>query len=273
MAIVRKLSELDQGKFEESYKEVVQLWEAISPHPKLRDHRTKYLWLNEIYEIYLEEFKRLDFDAEIYAAKTRKLIQDSAKLINFKGHLPEISIDSNYLDKLKETKLDPADKAEKIIRDIETVIRQNEANSAIYVEFQNRLDELIKQKQEESKSIEVILENLSSLYSELDEVATLPQRMGFPDKGTFEIFTLIKNNADGVFNEALTRDFSEEVVETVIKKKIYIGWQDVPKELDRLKVNIEIFAASDRYQELEVDENEELMEHIMKTVEKNYKID
>ena len=273
MAIVRALTELDHGKFEQSYKEVLQLWEAISPHPNLRDHKTKYLWLNEIYEIYLEEFKRLDFDAEVYAAKTRKLIQESTRLINFKGHLPEINIDSNYLDKLKETKLNPADKAEKIIRDIETVIRQNEANSAIYVEFQNRLDDLIKQKQEESNSIEVILENLSSLYTELDEVATLPQRMGFPDKGTFEIFTIIKNQTKGIFNEPLVRDFSQEVVNTVVKKKIYIGWQDVPKEIDRLKVNIEVFAASDKYQELSIDDNTELMEIMMKSIEKNFSIE
>ena len=114
MNIVRKLTELDHGKFENSFREVVQLWESISPHPKLREHREKYLWLNEIYEIYLEEFKRVDFDAEIYAAKTRKLIQETARLINFKGHLPEIIIDSDYLSKIKETKLNPSDKAEKI---------------------------------------------------------------------------------------------------------------------------------------------------------------
>ena len=62
--------------------------------PKLKDYREKYLWLNVIYEIYLEEFKRLDFDSEVYAAKTRKLIQESVKLIDFKGHLPEVKIDS-----------------------------------------------------------------------------------------------------------------------------------------------------------------------------------
>jgi type I restriction enzyme R subunit len=195
LEIVRKLTELDQGKFEQNYREVLQLWEAISPHPQLRNYKENYLWLNEIYEIYLEEFKRLDFDAEVYAAKTRKLIQENAKLIDFKGHLPEIKIDSNYLDELKESKLSPSDKAEKIIRDIETVIRRNEANSAAYVEFQNRLDKLIKKKQEESEAIEQILLKLGDLYNELDEIATLPQRMGFEDKGTFEIFTLIKNGS------------------------------------------------------------------------------
>ena len=270
MEIVRKLTELDQGKFEQDYREVLQLWEAISPHPKLRDRREKYLWLNEIYEIYLEEFKRLDFDSEVYAAKTRKLIQESARLIDFKGHLPEVKIDSNYLNELKETKLSPSDKAEKIIRDIETVIRRNEANSAAYVEFQNRLDELIKKKQEESEAIEQLLLELGELYSELDDIATLPQRMGFEDKGTFEIYTLIKNARTTDFHEELTREFAKDVVDSVIRKKVYIGWQDVANEINRLRVNIEIFAAADNYQQLAIDDDAQLMDAIMMGVVKNF---
>ncbi len=273
IAIVRKLSELDQGKFEQDYREVVQLWEAISPHPSLHDHKRVYLWLNEIYEIYLEEFRRLDFDAELYAAKTRKLIQESSKLLDFKGHLPEIQIDSDYLDKLKETKLSPADKAEKIIRDIETVIRKNEVNSPVYVEFQKRLDELIKKKQEESEAIEKILLDLGELYTELDEIATLPQRMGFEDKGTFDIFMNIKNARSETFHEGLSRQFAKDVYESVVKKKIYIGWQDIVREVNDLRVDIEIFASFKQYQQLEIEDDSELMEQIMKSVVRNYGLD
>lgn len=271
MEIVRKLSEIDHGKFENDFREVVQLWEAISPDPALRDSKTKYLWLNEIYEIYLEEFKRLDFDAEIYAAKTRKLIQESSKLLNFKGHLPEISIDSNYLNKLKEVKLDPSDKAEKIIRDIETVIRQNELNSAVYVEFQNRLDDLIKQKKEESLAIEEILIRLGKLYTDLDDVTSLYQKMGFPDNGSFEFFTIIKNASGDAFNENLVREFSFEASDK-IKAKLYPGWQEVPRELDRLEYEILLLSANPKFEELNIDKNRELIEHIMKAVLQNYKL-
>ncbi|AEI51573.1 type I restriction endonuclease subunit R [Runella slithyformis] len=271
MAIVRKLSEIDHGKFENNFREVVQLWESISPHPALRASKIKYLWLNEIYEIYLEEFKRLDFDAEIYAAKTRKLIEESTQLLDFKGHLPEILIDSDYLNKLKEIKLDPSDKAEKIIRDIETVIRKNEVNSAIYVEFQNRLDELIKQKKAESLAIEEILNQLGVLYTELDEVASLPTRMGFPDKGSFEFYTLIKNGSGVDFNEALARAFSLEAAEK-IKAKVYGGWQEVPREFDRLKYEILLLSVNPRFEELKIDSNDELVEQIMKAVLQNYRL-
>lgn len=272
MQIVRRLTELDQGKFQSDFREVVQLWEAISPNPKLREYKTQYLWLNEIYEIYLEEFKRLDFDAEIYASKTKKLIEESTKLIDFKGHLPEIKIDSNYLSKLKESKLNPSDKAEKIIRDIETVIRQNEVNSAVYVEYQNRLEDLIRHKKEESLAIEEILSKLSELYAELDDVASLPQRLGFEDKGSFEIFTLIKNIADVSFNEELVRSFATDTVQKV-KSKVYRGWQDVPREYERMQSDILLLSVNPKYEQLQIEDNVELMERIMNTIIENYRLD
>lgn len=272
MAIIRRLSELDQGKFEDSYREVVQLWEAISPHPGLREHIKTYRWLNAIYEIYMEEYRRQQFDAEFYAAKTRKLIQENSKLIDFKGHLPEIKIDSDYIQKLKDSKLNPSDKAEKLIRDIETVIRKNEANSAVYVEFQTRLEELIRQKQRESEAIEQILLKLEDLYTELDEISFLPKKMGFEDKGAFEIFMVLKNASENDFDEVLSKEFSIDVCDNLIKKKIYIGWQDIPQEVSRVKVEISIFAVSDHYQSLNLEDSDEVMDMIMLSVIRNFSL-
>ncbi len=271
--ITRTLSTLDQGKFEQEYKEVVQLWEAISPHPKLKASRDQYLWLNAIYEIYLEEFKRTDFDSEIYAQKTRKLIEESAQLIDFKGHLPEIKIDSDYLSKLKESKLDPNDKAEKIIRDIETVIRVNESGSPIYVAFQERLDVLIESKKTEAEAIEELIGKLASLYDELDDIATLPQRMGFEDKGRFDVFALLQNYFKEDFDKDLSKEFANELFEVTVRPKLYIGWQDVPSEIQRIKVGVEIFSSQDKYMHLKIDEYDELLDQIMTVLIKNYGID
>jgi type I restriction enzyme R subunit len=272
IAIVRMLTTLDQGKYETDAKQVIQLYEAISPHPKLRDCREKYLWLNEIYQIYLEEFKRLDFDAEVYAVKTRKLIQESVRLLNFKGHLPEVSIDDKYLDNLEKSNLSPSDKAEKIIRDIETVIRKNEIESPVYVEFQIRLDELIKRKETEAASIETILHNLEDLYSELDNVASLPNRMGFEDRGSFDIYSEIKNAKQDGFNSELSKSFAKSVV-SLVKSKVYIGWQDNDKEVERMKTDIEILAVDDTFESLNIDDDAELIEGIMKRVIQHYGLD
>ena len=164
----------------------------------------------------------------------------------------------------------PVYKAEKIIRDIETVIRQNEVNSAIYIEFQNRLDDLIKRKQEQSLAIEEILNQLSALYTELDDVASMPQRMGFPDKGSFEIYTLIKNISKAEFIDEMARDFAITALEDIIRKKIYIGWQDVPREYERLQSDIELLAVNPKFEALKIDEQDELIERIMKAILQNY---
>lgn len=270
IAIIRKLSEIDQGQFENHFHRVVQLWEAISPNPGLRPFRNKYLWLVTIYELYMEEFRRLDFDVEFYAAQTRKLLEESAMLLNFRGHLPEIAIDADYLSKLQETKLSPSDKAEKIIRDIETMIRTNQNNSAIYIEFQERLDYLINLKNKNIIEIEGLLKKLSELYTEVDEAVELPKKMGFDDKGTFEIYQIIKNESDS-FDEELVRAFANEQAQK-IQSNIYIGWQEVPQEYNRFKADMELLAANPKYESLNLDIDGPLGETLMDSIVKNFSL-
>ena len=270
MAIIRKLSEIDHGQFENNFHRVVQLWEAISPNPGLRPYRIRYQWLVTIYELYMEEFRRANFDVEFYAAQTRKLLEESTMLLDFRGHLPEIAIDADYLAKLQETKLSPNDKAEKIIRDIETMIRTNQNNSAIYIEFQERLDALIRQKNANSIEIECLLKKLSELYTEVDEAIEIPKKMGFDNKGTFEIYQNIKNVIE-VFSEELVRDFAEELTRR-IKSKIYIGWQEVPQEYNRMKFEIELLAANDKYEPLNLDVDGQLGDTLMVSILKNFSL-
>ena len=270
ISLLRVLGKLDQGKFENDFHSVVQQWEAICPNPGLRPFKMKYLWLVTIYELYLEEFKRTDFDVSFYAAQTRKLIEENAKLLDFRGHLPEITVDTNYLNKLQETKLSPSDKAEKIIRDIETMIRTNQINSAIYVEFQERLDTLIRNKNAETIAIEALLQKLSELYTEVDETIEIPKKMGFDNKGTFEIYQVIKNESAN-FADKLVRDFAFELTKK-IQERIYIGWQEIPQEYNRLKGELFLLAANPKFESLNIDNDEELSEEIMNSVRNNFSL-
>ena len=95
--------------------------------------------------------------------------------------------------------------------------------------------------------------------------------MGFPDKGSFEFFTIIKNVSDANFNEDLVREFSFETADK-IKAKIYNGWQEVPREFARLKYEILLLSVNPKFEELKIDSNKELMEQIMKAVLQNYKL-
>jgi type I restriction enzyme R subunit len=270
IAIIRKLSEIDQGQFENSFHRVVQLWESISPNPGLRPFRNKYQWLVTIYELYLEEFRRISFDVDFYAAQTRKLLEESSVLLNFRGHLPEIAIDSDYLTKLQETKLSPADKAEKIIRDIETMIRTNQNNSAIYIEFQDRLDALIRLKNANTIEIEKLINKLSELYTEVDEAVEIPKKMGFDNKGTFEIYQILKNELPN-FDEKLAREFANELA-VKIQSKIYIGWQEVNQEYNRLLGEVALLAANDKFDALDIYDKDVLHQTMMDSIVKNFSL-
>jgi type I restriction enzyme R subunit len=270
IAIIRKLSEIDQGQFENSFHRVVQLWESISPNPGLRPFRNKYQWLVTIYELYLEEFRRISFDVDFYAAQTRKLLEESSVLLNFRGHLPEIAIDSDYLTKLQETKLSPADKAEKIIRDIETMIRTNQNNSAIYIEFQDRLDALIRLKNANTIEIEKLINKLSELYTEVDEAVEIPKKMGFDNKGTFEIYQILKNELPN-FDEKLAREFANELA-VKIQSKIYIGWQEVNQEYNRRLGEVALLAANDKFDALDIYDKDVLHQTMMDSIVKNFSL-
>ncbi|MBS0646991.1 MAG: type I restriction endonuclease subunit R [Verrucomicrobia bacterium] len=271
IAIVRRLSELDHTEFEKEFRAVYQLYEAISPSALLVPYRDRYRWLIAIYQVYLSEYKRLDFDAEFYAAKTRQLLNEATQILGFKGHLPSIKIDSNYLDVLNGSKLSPDDKAEKIIRDIETVIRQSEVANPIYVDFLKRLEEIIKQKRNKSKRIEDTLIELEQLFTEVEETESLPQKMGFTDMGEFYFFQEMKNK----FGDSISEDDSKALamkLGNLIREKRYVGWADSEREKKSIKSHIEFWLCSEEFESLNLCDDDELAELFLGHMVNQYKL-
>jgi len=271
IAIVRRLSEVDHTEFEKEFRAVYQLYEAISPSALLVPYRDQYRWLIAIYQVYLSEYKRLDFDAEFYAAKTRQLINESTQILGFKGHLPSVKIDSTYLDVLNGSKLSPDDKAEKIIRDIETVIRQSEVANPIYVDFLKRLEEIIKQKRNKSKRIEDTLLELEQLFTEVEETESLPQKMGFTDMGEFYFFQEMKNKFGDTLPEDATKALAMKLG-NLIRDKRYIGWADSEREKKSIKSHIEFWLCSEEFEALNLCDDDELAELFLGHMVNQYKL-
>ena len=269
--VVRRLSEIDHTEFEKEFRVVYQLYEAISPSALLVPYRNQYRWLLSIYQVYLSEFKRLDFDAEFYAAKTRQLISESTQILGFRGHLPEITINSNYLDVLNGSKLNPDDKAEKIIRDIETVIRQNEIHNPIYVDFMKRLEEIIKQKRNKSKKIEEILFELEKLFSEVEELDSLPERMGFNDMGEFIFFQELKNKFGECLEEETAKALAFELGRE-IKEKRYVGWADSEREKKNMLSRIDYWLCDEKFESLNLSDDDEIAEKLLELMVSQYKL-
>ena len=270
IAIVRALQTIDQSEFEKNVRQAIQNYEALSPHAVLAEPSVKnrYEWVLTIYQIYLTEFKRTDFDAELYAAKTRQLVRDSVLLKAFRGHLPEIAIDEKYLENLRRSKLSASDKAEKIIRDIETVIRQNEVESPIYQDFAARLQQLIDEKKKNVDNIESLLKELEELFREVDEVGTLPERMGFSDRGRFDLYTEIQHGAKS-FDDGKVREFVDTLL-TGLSPRLYAGWQESDLERRRIAIEIKTLADGNGFEAMGISDNVELVDALVNRLVQHY---
>jgi type I restriction enzyme R subunit len=274
IAIVRRLKDIDQTQFEKDFREVVQNYEALSPHALLagKEISDRYEWLLTIYQVYLTEFKRTDFDAELYAAKTRKLIRECSKLKSFLGHLPEIPIDVRYLENLRYSKMSSADKSEKIIRDIETIIRREEARNPAYVDLDVRLQELVERKNKSNDDIEQILLDLEKLYGDVDEVGNLPKRMGFEDRGRYDLFLDIQHNTGKAYDETKARQFVDVLV-VGLSKGLYAGWQESELKCKDVVTDIKTLADGDDFASLGISDNVNLVETLLKRLIQHYAIE
>lgn len=235
----------------------------------MRDHHE---WLLTIYQVYLTEFKHSDFAAELYAAKTRQLIRECSKLKSFIGHLPEIAIDERYLENLRFSRMSDTDKAEKIIRDIETVIRREEARNPAYVDLYVRLQELIERKQDLNADIGQILLDLQKLYSEVDKIGNLPKRMGFEDRGRYDLFLDIKHATGTAFDETKARQFVDILV-AGLAKALYAGWQESELKCNDIVTDIKTLADGDDFASLGISENADLVETLLKRLVQHYAIE
>ena len=118
--------------------------------------------------------------------------------------------------------------------------------------------------------IEGLLKKLSELYTEVDEAVEIPKKMGFEDKGTFEIYQILKNELPA-FDEALAREFANEL-SAKIQSRIYIGWQEVTQEYNRLLGEVALLAANEKYDALDVYGKDILQETIMDSIVRNFSL-
>lgn len=120
--------------------------------------------------------------------------------------------------------------------------RREQARNPAYVDLDVRLQELIERRNDANADIEQILLDLENLYKDVDEVGNLPHRMGFEDRGRYDLFLDIKHAVGAVFDEAKALQFVDVLVGGLMKG-LYAGWQE--SELKRNDVVTDIKTLGD----------------------------
>src|SRR5207244_9861231 len=111
LAALRRLREPEVGKiFEQNFRSLSRLWEAVAPDPCLYPHRHQYNWLCGIYVAHRRRQRGSKDTYGELSAKTRQLIQENTTFLDIAEALPVFKIDKDYVTKLDELPT-PADKA------------------------------------------------------------------------------------------------------------------------------------------------------------------
>ena len=111
---------------------------------------------------------------------------------------------------------------------------------------------------------------IANILSKVDEAIEIPKKMGFADKGTFEIYQILKNEQPD-FDEGLLRSFAEDEARQ-IQSKVYIGWQEVTQEYNRFKADMELLSVNPKYESLNIDIDGPLGDMLMYSILKNFSL-
>lgn len=191
LAALRRLRDPETGKiFEQNFKSLERLWEAISPDPCLYDHRYKYKWLCAIYVAHRRRQSGGKGTYGELAAKTRQLIEENTDFMNVAEALPVFKIDANYVSRLDDLPT-AADKAAALEAMLTAELAEDDP-SFIYRQLGERLRRLKERKDASDEAAARRLREYQSVADELAQTKAEPQRLNLMNPGEYELFVVLR---------------------------------------------------------------------------------
>lgn len=194
LATLRSLRDPEAAKrFEQNFRSLERLWEAVSPDPCLYPHCHEYNWLCSIYVAYR---RRLRGSRDTYgelAAKTRKLIQENTTFMVVAESLPVFKIDENYVGRLDDLP-SPSDKAAALEAALTAELSEDDPGF-IYRLLGERLQRLKERKDANDEATAQRLRELEAIAAEKLKLKQEPQRLNLTRPGEHDLFTVLRIQA------------------------------------------------------------------------------
>jgi HsdR family type I site-specific deoxyribonuclease len=140
-----------------------------------------------------------------------------------------------------------------------------------FLKTDTRIKALVKHKNDANANIEQILLDLEKLYIDVDEVGNLPHRMGFADRGRYDLFLDIKHAVGAAFDETQARQFVDVLVGGLVKG-LYAGWQESELRCNDIVTDIKTLGDDDDFASLGISDNVNLVETLLKRLIQDYSI-
>ena len=225
LSALQRLRELETAKtFEQNFRSLERLWEAVSPDPCLYPHRLQYNWLCGIYVAYRRRQRGTRDTYGELSAKTQKLIEENTTFVSVAQSLPVLKIDRDYAGTLGEFPT-PADKAAALEAMLTAELSENEPGLD-YRLLGERLQKIKKQQETGDQATANRLRQLEDLADKTAAVRQEPHRLNLTQPGEYVLFTVLRVHAC-VTDEAYIADCSRRMVRHLRDQQLLVtGWSN-----------------------------------------------
>ena len=225
LAALRRLREPESAKnFEQNFRSLERLWEAVSPDPCLYPHRIEYNWLCGIYVAHSRRQRGSTATYGDLSAKTKELIEENTTFMKMAESLPVLKIDQDYTGKL-DTLPTPADKAAALEAMLTAELMENEP-SFVYRFLGERLQKIKERQEADNESTARRLRELEDIADEAATVKQEPTRLGLTQPGEYGLFTVLRAHASST-DETYIADCSRRMVGHLRQHQLLLsGWSN-----------------------------------------------
>jgi len=223
LAALRRLREPEAARaFEQNFKSLERLWEAIAPDPCLYDHRHSYNWLCGIYIAHRRRQRGTQVTYGELAAKTRQLIEENTQFIAISESLPVYKIDANLITNLEDLPT-AADKAAAL----ESMLMQELAEGDpgfTYRQLGERLQRLKERRDTSDQAAAERLREYEDIASEVVQTKEEPERLNLTRPGEYDLFTVLRAHAQ-TNDEAFLAESARKMVDYLQSQQLLApGW-------------------------------------------------
>ena len=272
LSALRRLREPEVAKnFEQNFRSLERLWEAVSPDPCLYSHRFDYSWLCGIY---VAHRRRQRGSTESYgelSAKTKQLIEENTTFVEMAESLPILKVDQDYAGKLGALPT-PADKAAALEAMLTAELSEDEP-SFVYRLLGERLQKIKERQEADNQATANRLHELEDIAGEAAEVKQEPARLGLTQPGEYGLLTILRVHASST-DETYIADCSRRMIGHLhVNRLLVTGWSNSVS--GRMAVERSLLAESwnPHYERLGFDPNAEAPPFLKPAVEELAKSD
>jgi len=215
--------EKKETEFAENYKKGRKLFEILASSSEKLKYFEKFRFFTGIYEYWkkIKNEKEKEKVEKVFK-KTLSVIHQNIQFNNLIKTIPEIPIDINYLEKIKNSSLSKEEKSVNILFALEKLVLVEKRNNPVYRSIIDRVGELIKRWKERKIDYQSLWEEEEKINKILKEREKKRKELSLSEF-EFGLFIILKEFLKE--DEKRIREKVKEI-ENLVKDDLIENWRE-----------------------------------------------